>query len=103
MRIFYNKSFLTATFVILLAVAVFTSVKLVNVEATDAGEMYKYYTSYEIQPGDTLISIAEKYSVNGNISVRDYISEVKRDNYLKSDRIISGNHLIISYYSDEKK
>lgn len=98
-----KRSILTVTFIILLGVAVLSMLKFVNVEANDTKEIYTYYTSYEIQPGDTLSSIAEKYSVNGDLSIKDYIETIKKNNHLKSDRITSGNNLIITYYSNEKK
>ncbi len=78
---------------------------LKNVSATNNSEnpVYKYYTSYEVQPGDTLTSIAQKYTVNSNVSIQEYIREVKKNNQLVSDKITSGKYLVISYYSDEYK
>lgn len=100
-----KRIFLSFSFISLLAIAVITTVSFVSVSATDNGEnpSYKYYTSYEIQPGDTLTSIAQKYTVNSNISVAEYISEVKKNNELSSDQITAGNYIVISYYSDEYK
>ena len=90
---------------ILLLIALFASIKLVNVDAMSDGSYakYKYYTSYEVQPGDTLTSIAEKYIADTQISKSEYIEEVKKNNQLTSDKITSGHHLIIAYYSDEYK
>lgn len=102
----FNKRFLlTGSFVLLLAMAVFTSAKLVSVDAmsNDKEPLYKYYTSYEIQPGDTLTSIAERYTANTQQSVPDYIEEVRENNELNTDNIIVGKKLIIAYYSDEYK
>jgi hypothetical protein len=75
----------------------------VNATNKEENPIYKYYTSYEIQSGDTLTSIAQKYTVNSNVSVQDYIDEVKKNNNLVSDKITSGHYLVISYYSDEYK
>ena len=76
----------------------------VNVSATnDKENLYKYYTSYEIQPGDTLTSIAQKYTVNSDVSVSEYIDELKKDNRLATDKITSGKYLVVSYYSNEYK
>ncbi|MCI9616906.1 MAG: LysM peptidoglycan-binding domain-containing protein [Eubacterium sp.] len=84
---------------------VFTITGLKDVNATNNSDnpMYKYYTSYEIQSGDTLTSIAQRYTVNSNVSISEYIREVKKNNNLVSDRITSGNYIVISYYSDEYK
>lgn len=84
--------------------AILTLDNFVNVSATnDKENLYKYYTSYEIQPGDTLTSIAQKYTVNSDVSVSEYIDELKKDNRLATDKITSGKYLIVSYYSNEYK
>ena len=100
-----KESFIFSIICDTLALIIFSSVKLVSVNAMSDGDYskYKYYTSYEIQPGDTLTSIAEKYTANTQISICEYIDEVKKNNKLKSDRITSGKHIIIAYYSDEYK
>ena len=105
MTVLKKRVLFSVLFVILLATAIFSSVRLVSVNAMSDGDyaQYKYYTSYEIQPGDTLTSIAEKYTANTQISVSEYIDEVKQNNKLTSDRITSGKHIIIAYYSDECK
>lgn len=105
MTLLKKKVFLSTVFVFLLAMAVFSSVRLVNVDANNRTEqiMNKYFTSYEIQPGDTLISIAEKYTNNTDISIDQYVEEVKKNNKISSSKITSGNHLIVAYYSMEEK
>ena len=92
---------------LIITVMLFTILTLdnfVNVSATnDKENLYKYYTSYEIQPGDTLTSIAQKYTVNSDVSVSEYINELKKDNRLATDKITSGKYLVVSYYSNEYK
>ncbi len=92
---------------LIITVMLFTILTLdnfVNVSATnDKENLYKYYTSYEIQPGDTLTSIAQKYTVNSDVSVSEYIDELKKDNRLATDKITSGKYLVVSYYSNEYK
>jgi cell division protein YceG involved in septum cleavage len=105
MKVLKKRIFLTGSFIILLAMAVFTSVKLINVNAmSDEREpLYKYYKSYEIQPGDTLTSIAEEYTANTQQSVQKYIDETRENNNLNTDILISGKRIVIAYYSDEYK
>ena len=55
----------------------------------------RYYISYEIQSGDTLWSIADKYCESLGMSRTDYIRDVKKINGLETDRIRSGNYLIV--------
>ena len=64
---------------------------------------YKYYTSLEIQSGDTLWSIASRYADEAYISVEDYIKEIKVINHLPSDMIIEGHYLTVFYYSEHYK
>lgn len=66
-------------------------------------KIYKYYTSIEIQEGDTLWSIACQYADENFISVQDYIEELRYMNQLSSDRIFEGHYLTISYYSEHYK
>lgn len=93
------------SFMIFIAVAIIAFSKLINVDAMSdtVNDKFKYYTSYEIQPGDTLISIAEEHICEAPVSVDDYVSEVKNINKLSSDKITSGKNIIIAYYSDEYK
>lgn len=64
---------------------------------------YKYYTSVEIQPGDTLWDLADEYLEHYE-SKASYIKEVCRLNSLPGgDKIVSGESLILPYYSTEYK
>lgn len=57
----------------------------------------KYYTSIEIQPGDTLWGIAEEYIPADYKSVREYVQALKDMNSLKSDNIEAGQKLTVAY------
>lgn len=64
--------------------------------------IYKYYTSIEVQPGDTLWAIArDRYLENGYDDIRDYISELRHLNHITGDDLTAGSRLIITYYSTE--
>lgn len=62
---------------------------------------YKYYTTIQVEQGDTLWSIAAEYMTDGYDEIRDYIAEVRRLNHLYNDRIYDGKYLTIPYYSTE--
>ena len=66
--------------------------------ADTPGTRKKTCTSYEIQPGDTLWSIAETYYTEECQDFRSYIDEIKRTNNMYDDKLISGNYLIVPYY-----
>lgn len=63
---------------------------------------YKYYTSVQIQPGDTLWSLADRYAdCEHYASQEQYITEVMNMNHLTGEDIYAGNYLILPYYSAE--
>lgn len=63
--------------------------------------IHKYYTSIELNDGDTLWSIADTYASKGYQRKADYIAEVKELNQIDEDDIHSGQHLLIPYYSEK--
>ncbi|WP_099468124.1 cell division suppressor protein YneA [Konateibacter massiliensis] len=64
-------------------------------------EVYKYYTSIQIEKGDTLWELAEDYITTEYNSVNDYIQEVKNLNSLYGDSIHEGQYLTVPYYSSQ--
>lgn len=69
--------------------------------ASDEMVSFKYYTSIQIEQGDTLWSIASDYMSPEYDSIQEYIAEVKELNQLGPDDIHSGQYLTIPYYSSE--
>lgn len=97
-----------------LAVAIFTFVIIVcgglvgsailsagRSEAAQEQPSFKYYTSIQIQPGDTLWSIASDHMSPEYGSVQEYIEEVKFLNQIGPDDIHAGQFLTVPYYSQE--
>ena len=72
-------------------------------KAADAKSPYKYYTSVEIERGDTLWSIASEYMTEEYDNLQEYVTEVKVLNGLGDDEIHSGQFLIVPYYSYDLK
>ena len=71
--------------------------------ASNEPMQYKYYTSIQVQPGDTLWSIAGKYALDSEVARQEYVDEVIRMNHLHGETIHAGDYLTIAYYSEEFK
>ncbi|MBP5773334.1 MAG: LysM peptidoglycan-binding domain-containing protein [Eubacterium sp.] len=97
-----KKFYLIMTVVCAVVIVIMLGVRFVDASDSSTPK-YKYYTSYKVKANDTLTSIAEEYTKDTNISVSDYISDLKNDNRLNDDEITEGKNIIISYYSDIKK
>ena len=67
-------------------------------EASASTTKHKYYTSIQIEDGDSLWSIAEKYAAPESGSYNDFIKEVKQINNLSSNNIDYGCSLVIPQY-----
>lgn len=90
---------LVPIFALAIVLTLFISITSVGAAETKEEQTYKYYTSVQIMPGDTLWSIASEYCYDCDMSVESYIREIKSINKLTSDSITSGQYLIVFYYS----
>ena len=93
-------SLIGAVIFITFALTFYSFTSLAN---TDNKEIsYKYFTSIQVNKGDTLWSIAEEYMDDTNYdTVKDYITEVMYINKLTDDALVCGQHLVFPYYSYE--
>lgn len=92
---------LTSLFVVTVAVIgciIFGSTKA---QAAPAEPSYKYYTSIQVQKGDTLWNIASEHISGEYASMNDYIAEICEINHISDSDIHSGQYLTIPYYSSE--
>ena len=85
------------TIVVILFFSVFFIGGMRLVIANHAIEYNKSFITIEISNGDTLMSIAQEYTVS-SVDYSDYVEEVKSINNLKSDTIHSGCYLLIPVY-----
>lgn len=72
-------------------------------EAENSKEIYKYYTSIQVESGDTLWSIADKYVTSEYSDRNTYMKELVALNNLSDTTIHAGQYLTVSYYSDIQK
>ena len=70
-----------------------------RVAAENSKPVNKYYTSYEIQPGDTLWTIADQF-MNAEYSDKTaFIDEIKSINHISGDNITAGSYIVVEYYA----
>lgn len=94
-------TFILVTMFAILCCVLFVSSIILNswkLKAADITEKEKYYTSIEIQPGDSLWSIASEYMSEEYESVQEYIEDIKELNGMGTDEIHAGKFIIIPYY-----
>ena len=71
-----------------------------NAKTISNDTYYKYFTSVQVEEGDTLYSLAEEYGDYFE-SDKAFINEVKYANHLIEDTIYAGSYLVVPYYSTE--
>lgn len=99
-----RRCFFTFVFTLILSAGISVTFFSFRTKAQSSNEeiQYKYYKSIVIEPGDTLWNLAEEYGVLEHYDSRqEYIEEVMRMNGLSDDQIITGQYIIIPYFSSE--
>ena len=98
-----RKIFLAILSVCIILTCVLSYGALISNASAEVDDIsYKYFTSVEVESGDTLWTIAEEYKdIQFYDSTKEYVDEVIRMNNLSSSQITAGQFLIIPYYSTE--
>lgn len=98
MKYLYNK------LVICLAFGAVLLSGMLTITITASKEPFcseKNVTSVYIEKGDSLWTIAEKFYTEENVSMKEYINEIKKCNHLADNEIKEGQYLIVPYYVPE--
>lgn len=93
--------FVSALFVLISIIMGFVLFGSIKAQAAPAELSYKYYTSIQVQKGDTLWNIANAYMSEEYADVNEYIEEICSINHIDASEIHSGQYLTIPYYSDQ--
>ena len=94
--------FLLGCFVILAVLVVTFHVFTLKGKAQSSEQKFKYYTSVQLQSGDTLWDLADQYMDKEMNTRTSFIAEVKSINHISDENeIIAGKLLIVPYYSTE--
>lgn len=95
-------TFISILFVAMFATIGFIAFGVTNAQAAPAEPSYKYYTSIQLEKGDTLWNIANEYMSDEYASTDEYIAEVCALNSISAtDPIHAGQYLTVPYYSNE--
>lgn len=97
-----NKIIFTVMSLIIIVTAVFAFQSFVSKAQEENPDVtYKYFTSLEIEQGDTLWNIAQEYIDYGYYdNVQEYVDEVLDINNMSDDTIKAGQCIIIPYFSN---
>lgn len=98
-RLITKKNIIIIAFIVI-SISFFISVLFIkkNVQAGDEINI-KYYTSIEIEDGDTLWAIANTYMTDEYKDANEYIDEVKSINNISADYITEGCYIVVPYYA----
>lgn len=96
-----NQQFLLGILVVSLIVIGSLLFGTIKTQAAPAETSYKYYTSVQIERGDTLWNIAGNYITDEYDSMEEYIAEICELNHISAEDIHTGGYLTIPYYSNE--
>ena len=101
----FQKRFLAIAGILIISLVIIlgTSIRAFASSHNAKKPVYKYYTSIQVQSGDTLWSLADTYIDQCNIDKSDYIDEICSLNQLQDGQIHAGQHIVVAYYSTEIK
>ena len=95
------KKYLIALVMVVMIMSCFFGKTLVMANEESDDTVYnRYYTTIEVEKGDTLWSIAKTYYHHSGMSVREYVYELKLINGMVSDEIRAGNMISVEYYAE---
>lgn len=72
----------------------------VHAEEKYIPEKTRYFTSIQIQQGETLWDIANRFSNDSGLTVQSYMDELIRMNGLRNETIHAGEYLTVVYFSE---
>lgn len=98
------KKLITLSLVVLLSSHLFGNSLMKSLAGEiETKEREKYYTSIQIENGDSLWSIAGKYASGCGLTTAQYVKELKSMNDLREDAIHSGQYLTVMYMNHESE
>lgn len=95
-----NHKLLVGAFFILFILFLVTCLTPYIVSAESDNKKIKTIETIQIASGDTIWDLAKQYYTKECGDFKGYVAEIKKSNGLTSDKIHTGNYLIIPYYTE---
>lgn len=101
----FQKALIAVCIIILISLIILlgSSISAFATSKNPRQPLYKYYTSIQVEPGDTLWDIADTYIEGQDINKTSYIEEICLLNHLQNGQIHAGEYLTVIYYSTDLK
>lgn len=98
-----TQKIITVLFCSVVAVITICSIMFgsISAQAAPTETTYKYYTSVQIESGDTLWAIASEYISDEYADMNEYMEEVCAINHISEDEIHAGQYIVVPYYAAE--
>ena len=94
-----RRRFFASCFMLLILVIAVTGYSMLTTLAEEEPvQGLPYYSSIEIQEGDSLWKIADRYRKGSRMTTQEYVKQLQRMNRLTGDTIHAGAHLTLVYY-----
>ena len=90
---------ITGIFLLLISVFHFTLVSAAHSAKPEVVERVEYFESVQVQQGETLWIISDRYYSSDYKSKDNYIKKIMSLNHMTSRDIHAGSYLVIPYYS----
>lgn len=91
------------TGIVIIVLVLFCNQLVSSSRAESLEKHQKYFTSVQVEEGDTLWKLAEENMTEEYRNAQEYIDEVKKMNSITDDHITTGCYLIIPYYATEPR
>ena len=101
----FQKALIAVCAIILISLLILlgSSISAFATSKNPSQPLYKYYTSIQVEPGDTLWDIADRYIDGQDMNKASYVEEICRLNHLQNGQIHAGEYLTVIYYSTDLK
>ncbi|SFN44144.1 LysM domain-containing protein [Pseudobutyrivibrio sp. UC1225] len=98
-RIVRNRKIMLAVATVIVSFFIGFMLHSSKAAAENSRPVYTYYTSYEIQSGDTLWTVADQFMTPEFSDKEAFIDNIKKLNHIDGDKITAGKYIVIEYTS----